>query len=208
MAETPDTQSPWDARFAGTDYIYGTEANAWVVEALQRYPAIRGGRALELACGEGRNAVYLAEQGYAVTAVDSSPVGLEKTRALAQSRGVSVKTVCADALAWRAEEPFDLVVATWFHVAPERKQDLFRTIREAVRPGGVLIAEWFHPEQRLTGLTSGGPPDPAMMFTVEELQAGLPDFTFDSLTHAQRTISEGPKHSGPASIISLAAKRT
>ncbi len=205
--EPRNPSNSWDARFDTDHYVYGTEANEHVVEALSRMPGRKQGRAVELACGEGRNAVYLAQQGFHVTAVDSSSIGLEKTQRLANEHGVCVETICADALLWRPETPADILVTTWFHVPAEQKTALFRALTEAVRPGGVIIAEWFHPDQRNKGFTSGGPPLPEMMFTKDELEAGLSSFSFETLKHSERRIEEGPKHSGLASTVVVTATR-
>ena len=206
--------NPWDRRYSGDTYIYGTRPNTWLTEILSEplpldYPADTGRplRALEAAGGEGRNAVYLAERGFSVTAVDVSRVGTEKTLALAERRGVTVNAICADALAWRPQTPFDLVVTTSFHVPENQKTALFRALDAAVRPGGVLIAEWFHPEQRTQGFTSGGPPYPEMMFTLDEIRRGLTRFTFERLEHTEKELREGPKHDGPASVVSVLARK-
>lgn len=206
--------TPWDERYAAAHYIYGTEVNEWVATVIDENPQLTAARpdgsmpsALELACGEGRNAVYLAERGVAVTAVDLSNVGIEKTRRLADARSVNVAAICDDALTWRSKSRFDIVVATWFHLPAEKKPDIFCAIREALKPGGTLIAEWFHPDQRRKGFTSGGPPTPEMMFTPTEIREGLSGFTVDRLEHAERVIREGPKHDGPASVVSLLARK-
>ncbi len=202
------SSTPWDSRYSTDSYVYGTDVNEFVASSLEQAAVRAGARVVELACGEGRNAVYLARQGFQVTAVDSSRVGLEKTLTLAARHGVTVETVCADALAWRPEAPFDVLVTTWFHVHPDRKNDLFRAITNAMRPGGMLIAEWFHPDQRRKGFTSGGPPDPDMMFTKEELIDGLSGFSIDDIAHTERTLSEGSWHTGLASTVAVRATRS
>lgn len=207
-------KTAWDDRYAAPHYIYGTTANDWIATVLDDNPHLAvlrpdGSRptALELACGEGRNAVYLAKRGFSVTAVDMSEVGIEKTQRLAADNAVQMNAICGDALTWRSDLEFDLVVATWFHLPADRKPAMFLAIRDAVKPGGTLIAEWFHPDQRRRGYTSGGPPAPEMMFTLGEVREGLSGFTIDRLIHRERTIREGPKHDGPASVVSVVARR-
>ena len=209
-----ERNTSWDDRYAASHYIYGTAVNEWVATVLEENPHLSALRsdgdrptALELACGEGRNAVYLAKRGFSVTAVDMSEVGIEKTQRLAADNSVQINAVCDDALTWRSDSEFDVVVATWFHVPADRKPPMFLAIRDAVKPGGTLIAEWFHPDQRRRGFTSGGPPAPEMMLTPDELREGLSGFTIDRLTHHERTIREGPKHDGPASVVSIAARK-
>ncbi len=216
MSESSPKDRPmtWDDRYAASHYIYGTDVNQWVAAVLEENPRLTATRAdggkptaLELACGEGRNAVYLADLGFEVTAVDMSAVGIEKTQRLASDKGVTVNAVCADALTWRPSSRFDLVVATWFHLPEDRKPNIFVAIREALRTGGTLIGEWFHPDQRHKGYTSGGPPRPEMMFTADEIRQGLSGFTIERLTHTERIIREGPKHDGLASVLSVVARK-
>lgn len=130
--------SAWDRFFAPTAYVFGTDP----IPLLKEYaPLFRRGRALDLATGEGRNAVYLAEQGFEVDGVDFSSVALEKTRRLAKSRSVVVHTVQADLRGYQIPaNSYDLITNIYY---PQR--DLFDQIKAALKPGGVFVYEQWHP---------------------------------------------------------------
>ncbi len=127
----------WDRKWRDERPEPRTEPNRFLVAEVERMPP---GRALDLACGAGRNAVWLAEQGWKVTAVDFSEVGLAHARRLARSRGVDVEWVCADVLGWMPpESAFDLVVLLYLQLpAAERRQALARAAT-ALAPGGTLL---------------------------------------------------------------------
>jgi SAM-dependent methyltransferase len=135
-----EDRAKWDAKFgASADHVLGEEPTHFLVEVAPALPAT--GRALDVACGEGRNAVWLAQRGLDVDAVDVSPVGLAKCRALADGRGVGrrVRTVERDldaGLPERAVGPYDLVVCVQFHLPT-----LWDALRDALRPGGLLVLE-------------------------------------------------------------------
>jgi len=164
----------WQERYRQPDYVYGEAPNAFIAQSIHYLP--EGACVVELGSGEGRNAVFLATQGFQVTAVDFASSGLEKTRRLARQKGVSLRTIEADVLEWMPAHPFDAVITSFLHLPPEQRPLLYRHITQHVlKPGGWLIAEWFRPEQRTQGYTSGGPPTPELMVTEEELRTYFPD---------------------------------
>lgn len=200
----PETISPaaafWDDRFSADAYAYGTEPNDWLSRQLDRLPA--SGRALVPAAGEGRDAVWLAERGLRVTAVDLSREGLEKTRRLAEERGVAVETVHADLDAWDwPEATMDVVVLTFVHVAPTFRARLHRLALHALRPGGLLVLEGFHVGQLVYRDLSGGPPRADMLFTADLLRDDFEEAEVISLAEVETTLHEGPYHDGPAHVV-------
>lgn len=199
----------WNTVYGGAVYHYGVEPNAFVRGQMERpdprlTPPLE---VLELAAGEGRNAVYLAGLGHEVTAVDSAEVGLAKCRELASSRGVRVRTVTADLFQWSPSAPYDLIVATFLHVPPAHRNDLAAVIVRASRPGSMLVAQWFHPRQRREGRTSGGPSDPSMMLTADDVRGLLPGWTLEHLVEGETVLNEGTGHVGPAVVTDLRARR-
>ncbi len=160
----------WDSRYAASaDLVWTAEPNRFVVEELSGLPA---GRALDLAAGEGRNSVWLAGLGWRVTGVDFSRVALERAGQLADARGVEVRWVLADVRDYLPEEAgFDAVFVAYLHLpAIERASVLQRAVR-AVAPGGVLLVVG-HDLANLNGGT-GGPKDPAVLMTPQEIVAEL-----------------------------------
>jgi SAM-dependent methyltransferase len=189
----------WNERFAADEWVYGAAPNAFIADQAARLP--EGAAVIELGAGEGRNAVFLAEQGFDVTALDYSAEGLRKTRTLADERGVSVDTIRADVMEWAPERTWDAVVIAFLHLPPEARPALHRRIRQILRPGGVLIAEWFRPEQVTEGYSSGGPPRAEMMLTPDELRADFPEAGIQLLESVETELSEGPHHQGPAAVV-------
>ncbi|MFN8121611.1 MAG: class I SAM-dependent methyltransferase [Thermoleophilia bacterium] len=159
----------WDRRYTAAELVWTARPNRFLVaEALPLAP----GRALDLAAGEGRNAVWLAERGWTVTAVDFSAVGLEKGRAMASHRGVVVDFVQGDVTEWRAEEAvFDLVCVLYLQVPAAARGAAMRAAAEALAPGGALVVV-AHDIRNLTDGV-GGPQDPSVLYGPEDVLADL-----------------------------------
>ena len=134
-------RASWDDRFAKDGYLFGTRPSDFLVSQSDRLKG--GGKVLAVADGEGRNGVWLAEQGLEVTSVDGSANALNKARALAADRGVALETECVDLLAWEwPQAVFDVVVSIFFHSEPLRRTRLHHAMLRAVRPGGLVIVEF------------------------------------------------------------------
>lgn len=159
----------WNDRYAASGYVWTTGANALLVDEVA---SLEPGRALDLACGEGRNAVWLAQQGWAVTAVDFSEVGLDKGRRLAADRGVLVDWVAADVTAWSPPAGgFDLVVVLYLQLAAEARRAALGVAARALAPGGTLVVI-AHDRTNLAHGT-GGPGNPAVLYAPEDVLADL-----------------------------------
>ena len=134
--------------------------------------ALSPGRALDLACGEGRNAVWLAERGWTVTGVDFSDVGLDKGRRMAAERGVDVDWVCADATTWRPPaDGYDLVAVFYLQLPADQRRRAIAVAGRALAPGGTLLVV-AHDTANLTDGT-GGPQDPAVLYRPDDVLADL-----------------------------------
>jgi 2-polyprenyl-3-methyl-5-hydroxy-6-metoxy-1,4-benzoquinol methylase len=163
------SSAEWDSRYAGRELLWTATPNRFLVAEVADLPA---GRALDLATGEGRNAVWLAEQGWRVTGVDFSHVGLEKAEKLAHTRGVDVEWVAADLVAYRPERgAFDLVIAFYLQVPQTDRQPILRAAAEAVAGGGTLLLVAHDRSNLEHGY--GGPPDPAVLYTPEDVVRDL-----------------------------------
>jgi SAM-dependent methyltransferase len=194
----------WDAKYAGAEYFYGTEANAWLRAQAERLAA--GMSALAIADGEGRNGVWLAERGLTVTAVDVSPRALAKAAALARERGVAVELVEADLRSWAwPEARYDVAVAIFAHFPPEPRREIHRRVLRALRPGGLVILEAYSPYQRI--YQTGGPADLDLLYTAYRLQQ---DFAGAEILHLEETLTElaeGSGHRGTSAVTRLLARR-
>jgi len=195
----------WNDRFADDTYVYGEAPNAFVRSATDKWLS-DAQDVLALGAGEGRNAVFLAQKGHAVTALDYAEEGLRKTQRLATAAAVEVTPVRADVREWTPERTWDAVIVTFLHLPPEERPRLYDLIRACLRPGGVLVAEWFRPEQRTAGYTSGGPPSPDLMVTSEELREHFGEDGIEHLAVAEPTLEEG-MHQGPAATVRFVWRR-
>jgi SAM-dependent methyltransferase len=187
----------WDDRFSASGYLYGTEPSDFLAERFSVLPA--GGDILCLAEGEGRNGVFLATQGMHVTGVDSSAVGLAKAQRLAAQRAVPLATVVADLSEWDlGEGRWDGVVSIWAHLPAPIRSALHPRLARALRPGGVLLLEHYHPRQ--LGYGTGGPSDPTMMLTLDELDAAFAGWTRVHTFEGERVVVEGSGHGGKSYV--------
>jgi cyclopropane fatty-acyl-phospholipid synthase-like methyltransferase len=185
------TSEYWNDRYGASEYVYGTEPSDFLAERHALLP--EGGEVLCLADGEGRNGVFLATQGMRVTGVDCSVVGLEKARRLATERGVALATELADLDDWElGEARWDGIVSIWAHLSVETRASLHPRIARALRPGGVLLLEHYHPRQ--IGYGTGGPSDPTRMLTLEELEAAFPGWIHLHKFEGERVVIEGSGH--------------
>ena len=194
-------QTPWDERYATEDYLYGTAPNDFLAEMISRLPV---GDTLCVAEGEGRNAVWLAERGHRVVAVDASSVGLDKARRLAEQRGVAITTEVADLGRYPLEpESYDLVVSIYAHTPREARVFLHANLVRALRPGGKLLLEAYTPKQ--LGYNSGGPPDIEKLMSLEGLRHELHGLVFEHGIECEREVFEGKLHTGKGAVVQLLA---
>jgi len=164
-------RAAWDARYSEKELLWTAEPNRFVVEVASD---LAPGVALDLAGGEGRNAVWLAERGWRVTVLDWSKVALEKGRTLAAARGVASDCAFmeADLVDWEpAKAGADLVLVVYLHLPAPHRAGVWRHAAAAVRPGGRLVVIG-HDSSNLTE-GYGGPQDPAVLFTAEEVAGVL-----------------------------------
>ena len=191
----------WDERYDTSEYVYGTDPNDFLASWISEMPK---GRTLCIAEGEGRNAVFLAERGHEVVAVDASAVGLEKARRLAAARGVSIETHVADLADFDiAPDSWDLIVSVFAHVPPAVRKLLHRRIVQGLRSGGMLVLEAYTPEQ--IGMGTGGPPVAEMTMSLDELRVEFEGLEFRHAVELQREVVEGKFHTGEGAVVQLVA---
>ena len=195
----------WDKRYDTQDYFYGTEPSRFLKFNTEFLHA--GDTALAVADGEGRNSVFMAEQGLNVTAVDSSSVGLEKARRLAADRGAKVDFRLADLRDWDWDATqYDVVAAIFIQFAdPAFRAEIFDGIERAIKPGGLLMLHGYTPKQLEYG--TGGPPLPELLYTRDMLAGRFCDWDILRLEDYEAELQEGPGHSGMSALIDLMARR-
>jgi SAM-dependent methyltransferase len=183
MTGGPSRRELWDERHAARDPIESHAPDPTLVEVIAR---LAPGRALDLATGDGRNAIRLAQDGWSVTAVDFSTVALERAGRSAAAAGVEVTWVPADLLAWRPpRRSFDLVAIVYLHLPVHERRGIYAAAADAVAPGGRLLVIGHDRSNLLEG--SGGPQDPDVLFTADEVAADLAGFEVE---RAERVIHD------------------
>ena len=195
----------WDQRYSDKVFVYGKKPNDFLKAEFSRIPF--GGKVLCLAEGEGRNAVFLAQQGFDVTAVDQSAVGLRKAQQLAADNAVKITTVVADLADYDlGQEAWDGIVSISAHTPAAIRENLHLQVVTALKKGGVFILEAYT-ERQLEMDSVGGPPDTqrAMFMSLDELQLELNGLDMVLGVEIERNISEGTFHQGDSAVVEVVA---
>ncbi|MGE5385028.1 MAG: SAM-dependent methyltransferase [Betaproteobacteria bacterium] len=201
----------WSARYenAGDDYLFGVAPNRFLAQHAALFEA--GESALSIADGEGRNSVWLAEQGLDVTAAEISPVAVRKARRLADARGVSVHFEIADLLApvWPpaiAEGAFDWVIGIFIQfVGADDRRQLFAGMQHATAPGGRILLLGYTPAQ--LEYKTGGPGILENLYTPESLRTEFRGWVMEELVAYEDEVTEGSAHAGRAALIGMVARK-
>jgi SAM-dependent methyltransferase len=174
----------WDKRYVGSELLWSGEPNRFLAEEVA---ALSPGRALDLAAGEGRNAVWLAEQGWNVDAVDFSAVALDKARRLARSRRVELNGIEADVERYSPTlGEYDLVIVFYLHLPWERMRRVLRQVAAAVAPGGTFLLVGHDRINLDRG--HGGPKDPGVLYTPDEVAGELTGLTIEEAARRNRSV--------------------
>ncbi len=201
-----DQQYFWNEKFGGEEHLYGTEPNAFIKE---QSTLIRPeGKVLCLGEGEGRNALFLAQAGHDIVAIDASDIGLAKAHRLTQAHGHTIDTVHMDLAEWKPEdESFDAIATSYLHLPQPLRREVFHKSVTALKHGGLFIGEFFSTEQ--LAYQSGGPKALELLYSIEDMQANLADLPIETvvlekvITH----LDEGRGHRGEASVIRIVFKK-
>jgi len=200
-----DPAGTWNRRFSETGYLFGTEPNAWLHDHASLWEA--GERVLAVADGEGRNSVWLAQQGLTVDAFDISEVGVRKARDFARITGVKVNFALADiaTLQW-PQGIYDGVVAIFIQFAdPQLRARIFRGMAECLKPGGKMVLQGYTPRQ--LEYRTGGPPFAAHLYTPELLREGFAGLEILQLKEYEAELAEGAGHKGRSALIGMVARK-
>ena len=200
-----DATQSWNQRYATPDFFFGTAPNAWLREHGHVWSP--GDQVLCVADGEGRNSVWLAEQGLAVAAFDISATGVAKAQELAAQRGVAVHYSVADCddFQW-PEASCDGVAAIFVQFAdPTLRVRLFERMVRALKPGGRLVLQGYTPRQLEYG--TGGPPQLSHLYTEAVLREAFVELEIENLRVYEADLAEGKGHHGRSALIGLVARR-
>ncbi len=175
----------WDERYRATELVWGAGPNRFLVDEAT---GLKPGTALDVACGEGRNAIWLAQNGWQVVGVDFSPVGLEKAHRLAVESGVMVEWVQGDLTTWEPPNTYDLVVVMYLHLPGDIRHSVFARMAKSVAPGGTMLVVG-HDMLNLSEGT-GGPQNPAVLYGPEDVVGDIGSvLTIERAERVRRPVS-------------------
>ena len=196
-------RTAWDERYANKDYLWTVEPNRFVQQHVAR---LTPGTAIDLATGEGRNAVWLAGQGWQVTAVDFSPVGLDKARRLAADHNAHVEWVEADVTAYQPSATFDLVLVAYLQLSTSQRVEVLRRAAGWVASGGTMLVV-AHDRSNVTE-GHGGPPSPEVCYDVDETVAALEGLTPSVAEVARRPVQTDEGERVALDTVVVATRRS
>lgn len=192
----------WNARYAETESVYGNEPNEFFREQLD---SLDPGYLLLPGEGEGRNALWAARQGWRVLAFDYSFEALNKALKLFGREGVSVMYSLSSAESFRPFWQFDAIALIYFHLKADIRKEFHRKVATWLKPNGRVIIECFHPDQ--LGRFSGGPKDPSLFATIDELKCDFETLRIDFIDRCEINLDEGALHRGLAVVTRMVATR-
>ena len=195
----------WEDRYRVPDYVFGREPNYFLASCKAQLP--KSGRALVVADGEGRNGVWLAEQGLNVHSIDFSPSAQEKAAKLAQQRDVKINLERADVHSWHyPEAAYDLVCEIFAQFSsPAERAKKWASMKKALKPDGLLILQGYTPKQLDYG--TGGPKELENLYTRAMLEAAFRDFHDIKIVEEELEMHEGTRHAGMSAVIGMTARK-
>ncbi|MFA9218544.1 MAG: class I SAM-dependent methyltransferase [Sphingomonadaceae bacterium] len=199
------TAQTWDARFSGPDFLFGDQPNAYLAAQCERLKA--GTVALAVADGEGRNSIWLAQQGLHVDAFDISSVGVAKAATLARKHNVTVNLHISDCDNWHwRQECYDVVVAIFVQfAAPEMRRRMFAGMLATLKPGGHLIVQGYTPKQ--LDYKTGGPGLLGHLYTASMMRQAFASLDIIELREYEQELHEGSQHVGRSALLGMVARK-
>jgi SAM-dependent methyltransferase len=196
-------QNQWDERYAGNEYVYGTEPNSFLKEKISK---LEPGKILFPAEGEGRNAVYAATIGWKADAFDQSTEARKKALNLAREKGVEITYQIQSLETWNPKpEQYDCIALIFVHLPASLRTKVHLMAAKALKPGGFLILEAFTDKQ--LNRNSGGPKNIEMLYTPGQMKSDFQNFTSLDISEEQVVLAEGPLHNGPAEVIRVIGEK-
>ena len=195
-------QEFWNSKFSKADFFYGLNPNEFLasnIELLNNHKKL-----LCLGEGEGRNAIFFAKNRFDVSAIDASNLGLEKLQNRAKEENLDIKTICMDLNFWKADEKYDVIVASYLHMYKDEREELFKKIEESLNINGYFIAEFFSTKQ--LSFNSGGPKDLDLLYSLEDFQNYF-NLCKKNITEEIVVLDEGIGHQGEACVIRVVIQK-
>ena len=195
-------QEFWNGKFSKADYFYGTKANEFLASNISLLKNHK--KLLCLGEGEGRNAIFFAKNGFEVSAIDASNLGLEKHQNRAIEEKLDIKTVCMDLNDWTVLEKYDVIVASYLHMFKNEREELFKKIEDSLNSNGYFIGEFFSTKQ--LEFNSGGPKDLDLLYAIEDFQNYF-NLCKKNITEEIVVLDEGIGHQGEACVIRVVIQK-
>lgn len=195
-------QEFWNGKFSKADYFYGTKANEFLASNISLLKNHK--KLLCLGEGEGRNAIFFAKNGFEVSAIDASNLGLEKLQNRAIEEKLDIKTVCMDLNDWTVLEKYDVIVASYLHMFKNEREELFKKIENSLSSKGYFIGEFFSTKQ--LSFNSGGPKDLDLLYTIEDFENYF-NLCKKNITEEIVILDEGIGHQGEACVIRVVIQK-
>ncbi len=197
----------WNDRYRQDEYVYGENPNAWLESILVSIPP---GKILFPAEGEGRNAVFAAHLGWQVDAFDYSVEARTKALRLAEKKHVSIHYQVTDLADLEIFNVYDAIGLFYAHFAKANRFHFHQKLAASLKKDGLLLLEGFslnHRKHQLINEHAGGPRDPELLYTLDEIRHCFPDFTIERLEETETELAEGSFHRGPASVIRFVGRK-
>lgn len=192
----------WNNKFSKADYFYGINPNEFLASNIGLLNNHK--KLLCLGEGEGRNAIFFAKNGFEVSAIDASDLGMEKLQNRAKEENLDIKTICMDLNFWKADEKYDVIIASYLHLLKNEREELFKKIEESLNISGYFIAEFFSTKQ--LSYNSGGPKDLELLYTVEDFSNYF-NLYKKNITEEIVVLDEGIGHQGEACVIRVVIQK-
>lgn len=189
----------WDNKFNRDDYLYGTEPNRYIESCSVDFQ--NGSKIICFGEGEGRNSIFFAKNGFQVTALDASRVGLDKAKKLAENSQVEIETVLSKIEDFKTSESYDYGVSSFMHLHRDDREAMFNSILNSLKNGGLFVGEFFSSNQ--LSYSSGGPKDIELLYSLDETKDILEKLNCKilELDEVLVDLNEGEGHRGEASVI-------
>jgi cyclopropane fatty-acyl-phospholipid synthase-like methyltransferase len=195
-------QEFWNGKFSKADYFYGTKANEFLVLNISLLKNHK--KLLCLGEGEGRNAIFFAQNDFEVGAIDASNLGLEKLENRAKKEKLDIKTICMDLNDWIVLEKYDVIVASYLHMFRNEREELFKKIENSLNSNGYFVGEFFSTKQ--LEFSSGGPKDLDLLYTIEDFSNYF-NLCKKNITEEIVVLDEGIGHQGEACVIRVVIQK-
>lgn len=195
-------QEFWNGKFSKADYFYGTKANEFLASNISLLKNHK--KLLCLGEGEGRNAIFFAKNGFEVSAIDASNLGLEKLQNRAIEEKLDIKTICMDLNDWTVLEKYDVIVASYLHMFKNEREELFKKIEDSLNSNGYFIGEFFSTKQ--LEFNSGGPKDLDLLYAIEDFQNYF-NLCKKNIIEEIVVLDEGIGHQGEACVIRVVIQK-